>query len=80
MMTSPVAKASFSRQDVVAMLASALGQEKAGELIDAAARKLGLHPTSLSREQVLSLLDHLAQQPGLPGITARFAKARVILK
>ena len=34
----------------------------------------------LSRDQALHLLEVVAEQPGLVGITGRFAKSRVLLQ
>ena len=60
------------------MLSGTLGEEKASAIVDEAARTLGYGP-SLDRDQALSVLEHIAQSPGLIGIAARFAKSRVHL-
>ena len=42
-------------------------------------RRLGLPEDRLDRDQAGALFEDLAQQAGLVGVTARFAKARLIL-
>ncbi|MFK7988728.1 MAG: hypothetical protein AB8I08_22095 [Sandaracinaceae bacterium] len=42
-------------------------------------RSRQLDPHSLSSKQALELLEALSEDPGLLGVGARFAKARVIL-
>lgn len=61
------------------MLANNLGDERARELVDEAVSALGFDSAALSQEQALSVLEHLAQQPGIVGITCRFAKSRIHL-
>ena len=65
--------------ELVALLASTVGQDRADEAVLEAVRRLGLPTRSLSRDQALAVLDDLAARPGLVGVTARFAKARAIL-
>ena len=70
----------FARGTLVGLLASTLGQEKSEEAIAAAMRKLGLFGLTLDRAQALLVLEDLALSPGLVGVTARFAKARLLLR
>jgi hypothetical protein len=65
--------------EVVALLASTVGQDRAEEAVLEAVRRLGLPTRALSRDQTLAVLDDLASRPGLVSVTARFAKARAIL-
>jgi hypothetical protein len=67
-----------SREVLVAYLRQNLGNEKATAVIDDACAAVGVG-WSLTREQCLAVLEHVAMQPGLIGITARFAKSRAIL-
>jgi hypothetical protein len=61
------------------LLASSLGEEASAELVRAALRRLGIVGDQLDMRKATRLLEALAAVPGLVGITARFAKARVIL-
>ncbi|MEZ4221356.1 MAG: hypothetical protein R3B13_10565 [Polyangiaceae bacterium] len=62
------------------LLAPALGDVKAKDVIQAAAEQLHLEHGPLTRDQALALLDHIALGPGLVGISARFVKSRLILR
>ena len=66
--------------EVAALLASAMGTEKAREIVLDAVRRLGLAPDRLDKAQAMTLLDHLAAEPGVVGLCARFGKARLILR
>ena len=70
---------SLLTSELVALLASTVGQDRADEAVGEVARRLGLPSRSLSRDQTMAVLDDLASRPGLVGVTARFAKARAIL-
>jgi hypothetical protein len=61
------------------MLAANLGDERARELVDETVSALGLNGAALSQEEALDVLERLAQQPGIVGITCRFAKSRIHL-
>lgn len=65
--------------ELVGLLASTVGQERAEEAVLEVVRRLGLPPRALSRDQTMLVLDDLAARAGLVGVTARFAKARAIL-
>jgi hypothetical protein len=60
-----------------AQLAPALGQEKSDQLVAEAMLWLRLGGEDLALEQALSVLDRLGATPGLVGVTARFARARL---
>lgn len=61
------------------MLSPSLGQKKAEALIHEAADALGLRSDMLARQDALRIMEKIADQPGLVGVTARFAKSRVHL-
>lgn len=65
--------------ELVALLATTVGRDRAEEAILEAVRRLGLPTRALTREQTLAVLDDLASRAGLVAVTARFAKARAIL-
>jgi aspartokinase len=66
-------------QAIIDLLASTLGEEASVELVHAALRRLGIEGEELDSRDAMRLLEAIAAVPGLVGITARFAKARVIL-
>jgi len=65
--------------EIVGLLASTVGQERAEEAVNDVVGRLKLPEQALSRTETLALLDDLAAKPGLLGMTARFAKARALL-
>ncbi|MCA9641811.1 MAG: hypothetical protein H6718_08705 [Polyangiaceae bacterium] len=65
---------------LVELLAPALGKQAAQEAVDHARMVIGETRPDLSRDQALHLLEVVAEQPGLVGITGRFAKSRVLLQ
>ncbi|HMY58267.1 MAG TPA: hypothetical protein PKL17_14115 [Pseudomonadota bacterium] len=69
-----------TRADLAKLLAQALGNEKAYDAVSKAAQKLGLRREKLDKNEALSVLELIAQTPGLVGITARFAKSRFHLR
>jgi hypothetical protein len=64
---------------LAAMIGANLGQEKALAVVERATSDLRLDPAALSRDDALAVLEKVAQEPGIVGITARFAKSRVHL-
>lgn len=68
-----------ARAELVSLLSGALGAEKAEEVISTAVRKLGLN-RFLDPSHASAILEELASMPGAVGATARFAKARLLLK
>jgi hypothetical protein len=71
-------QAMHPRQALADMLGRSLGADKAIATVNLAAQQLGAGE-NLNSDQALRLLEHIAQQPGLVGIAARFAKSRVHL-
>jgi hypothetical protein len=70
----------LAAHEIAALFAGAMGKEKGEEVVLGAARRLGLPVTELDKAQALLLLDDLAAEPGIVGLCARFAKARLILR
>jgi hypothetical protein len=66
--------------ELVGMFASAVGDEKAREMIEAECRRMNLNFARLPVESALALLDEFSKTPGIIGIAARFAKARLALR
>lgn len=66
--------------EICAIFSPCVGNDKAAEIVRVAIRKLHLSEDALGKTEVLALLEDLASAPGLVGVTARFAKARVILR
>jgi hypothetical protein len=60
-----------------AQLAPALGQEKSEQLVADAMKQLGIDGHELTAAEASAILDLLAGTPGLVGVTARFARARL---
>ena len=69
----------MSRVQLVGLLSESLGDTKATEVVTAAAAQMGLGLIEYDRSQTLQILERVADEPGLVGIVARFAKARAIL-
>ena len=65
-------------RNLATLLSKTLGDTKASHVVAQHAQELGL-VDPLSREQALTLLERIAQTPGIVGITARFAKTRLYL-
>ncbi len=68
----------FSRVHLAKLLSASMGREKATECVGEAAASLGLGAT-FSHADALRILEAVATQPGIVGITARFAKSRLLL-
>ena len=69
----------FTAADLADMLARTLGDEKAKAIVDDAIGKMGFSAAEISRPEALALFEQISAQPGIVGISARFAKSRVHL-
>jgi hypothetical protein len=69
----------LSRVQLVGLLSESLGDAKATEVVSTTAAQMGLGLLEYDRAQTLEILERVADEPGLVGIVARFAKARAIL-
>jgi len=67
-------------KDIVRMLSATVGDVKGEEAVKAILARLGITDRELSHDKALEVLEHLAKEPGTLGVTARFAKARLLLK
>ena len=64
---------------LVELLAPSVGQEKSEEAVRDAMSRLGFQGDELDAKQSLRVLELLATSGGIVGVTARFAKARLLL-
>ena len=69
----------FTLDDIAQLFTSAVGEEKAKASVREAAARLAI-TEPCRREQVTRVLEALAKTEGLVGVTARFAKARFLLR
>lgn len=69
----------YTAQSIASLLEKALGAEPAKQLVDAAMKQVGVSAEAMDLNDAQRVLDHVAEQPGLPGVIARFAKARLHL-
>lgn len=67
-------------EELRSALQSALGQQRAQAAIDQAARRLGIAGPGLTRDQALEVLGAVAETDGLVGISARFARSRLLTR
>ena len=67
-------------KDLVRMLAPSIGDVRGEEAVRGALARMNLEGAEISQDQALEALEMLAKEPGVVGVTARFAKARMLLK
>jgi hypothetical protein len=65
------------RNEIIGLLAPSLGHDKAAQLVVEASVELGLSTFEYTIEDATLVLSHLAQIPGLTGITAVLARSRL---
>ena len=70
----------FSRLMLTNLLTGTLGRDVAAAAVHEAADALALPDTAWTHDQALTVLDAMAEKQGIVGVTARFAKARLLLK
>lgn len=78
--SDPAAEPVFERARLVALLARNLGAELAEESIATVTRSLRLTGDTFTQAETMTVLDSLAETDGVVSTTARFVKARLILK
>ena len=74
----PRAGQSLTLDSIVELLSSALGREQSRELVGRTAARLGIPPGELQLRQALSIVDDLSGEPGIIGVSARMARARIV--
>ena len=67
-----------TRAELIDLLSRSLGAEAAAAHVHRAAAALQVG-AEMSVNDALNVLETLAAEPGLPGIAARFTKARVLM-
>lgn len=65
---------------LVELMAPTLGQAKSHDAVMETAKELSLNSAYVTPEEAVLLLQRLEEQPGLIGIVARLAKARIRLQ
>jgi hypothetical protein len=73
-------RAKVTRDELIALLSPALGDEKSVEAIAAYAPKVGATGVEFTRAQVARMLELMSAADGILGVVASFARARFILK
>lgn len=68
------------RLELSKLMSQTMGLEKADAMVAEAMTALQLSTADVNQEEALRILEHIAAQPGLVGISARFAKGRVHLR
>jgi len=66
----------IAREEIAALLAPALGQDKSDEVVMSAARSLGITRSAYTGEEVRAIFEKLVEAEGLVGVVARFAVSR----
>jgi hypothetical protein len=72
--------AHYSREELIAILSGSISESVAEAHIVRAASALSIASTSLTLKEAQDILENIANEPGLVGIAARFAKSRVALR
>jgi hypothetical protein len=75
----PKPQPTASAEQIAELLTPSLGQEKSHEVVNAALGRRAFPRQGIDYTQALELLDDLTREAGIVGVTARFAKARLIL-
>lgn len=65
---------------VTEALSPAVGQEKARAAVESAIDALSMDGRRMTRDDVLRVLEKIAQAKGVVGVCARFARSRLILQ
>lgn len=65
---------------IAGMFESALGAEKARDLVADYFARAGITTTTCTRQQAVEILDRMAKSEGIVAVVARFAKARMLLR
>jgi len=68
----------FRIGSIVGLLSPVLGREQSQELVTKAAARLDITADPLELEQALRVIDVLGEEAGIVGVSARFARARLV--
>ncbi len=79
-MVTDEAEHRLPRLELSKLMAQTMGVEKADAVVAEAMASLSLSATDVNQQEALRILEHIASQPGLVGISARFAKGRMHLR
>jgi hypothetical protein len=66
----------ITRDDVAALLAAALGEDKSEEVVASAVRAAGVTRADYASDDIRGIFDALVKAEGLVGVVARFAVSR----
>ena len=66
--------------EVIAALSSSIGEEKARAAVQETCTSMGIDRATMTRDDALSLLEQIAETPGVVGVCARFSRSRFILQ
>jgi hypothetical protein len=75
----PRAEPLTSADELIALLAPNLGQEKSAEIVHEILRRRRLPADGLALPRALEVLEEIASAKGVLNVAARFAKARLIM-
>jgi hypothetical protein len=70
----------YTRGDLVSLFRGRSDGAALLEAIAAAEARVGLQGPDYDADQALAVLEELANAPGIIGVTARFSKARLLLR
>lgn len=68
-----------TREELIDLLSPSLGREKAVQIVRAQCEALELSEDNFDHAAALQVLERVAAEPGLVGISARFLKSRLLL-
>ncbi len=69
-----------SLDELIAVLGQSIGEDKARHTLERAAVATGIDVGTMNRPQALAVLEHVADSPGIVGVTARFGRSRLMLQ
>ena len=70
----------YTRTQLVGMIEQSVGRDKSERLIAEAALEQGIEGERLTAAQAMDVLELLAEQPGIVGVTARFARVKLLVR
>jgi hypothetical protein len=70
----------ITSKEIAVLLAASLGTEKSVEVVNATMARLSIAPGAIGMSQAQAILNLISKSPGIVGVAARFAKARLFLR